>query len=77
MRYLNQIAAVIFEPKRMKCDIGCNCSITNQDFLKKAADLIHENGSVFIVDEMITGFKAAFPGLTSKLNIDSDITNMG
>lgn len=77
MRYPNQIAAVIFEPKRMKCDIGCNCSITNQDFLKKAADLIHENGSIFIVDEMITGFKAAFPGLTSKLNIDSDITTWG
>lgn len=76
-KYPDTIAAVIFEPKRNKCDHGCKCSISNETYLKEAAKIIHENGSILILDEMITGFKAAFPGLTTELDIDSDITTWG
>ena len=76
-KYPDQIAAVIFEPKRNKCDNGCKCSISNESYLKEAAKIIHKNGSILILDEMITGFKAAFPGLTTKLDIDADITTWG
>lgn len=76
-KYPDQIAAVIFEPKRNKCDHDCKCSISNETYLKEAAKIIHENGSILILDEMITGFKAAFPGLTTELDIDADITTWG
>ena len=75
--YPNQIAAVILEPKRSKCDLDCKCSISNKSYLKQAAKIIHKNGSILILDEMITGFKAAFPGLTTELDIDADITTWG
>lgn len=75
--YPNQIAAVIFEPRRTKCESDCSCTISNEAYLNEASKIIHSNGSILILDEMITGFKAAFPGLTTKLNIDADITTWG
>ena len=65
------------EPKRSYCDVNCSCKITNQNYLKAATDIVHDNGSVFIMDEMITGFKAYFPGVTSHYNIDADISTWG
>ncbi|MBC7388417.1 MAG: aminotransferase class III-fold pyridoxal phosphate-dependent enzyme, partial [Opitutaceae bacterium] len=40
-------------------------------------DLAHENGALFIVDEMITGFKTAFPGSISKFKIQPDMATWG
>lgn len=76
-KYPGQIAGVIMEPKRNNCDNNCNCSITNSEYLKRASNIIHENNSVFILDEMITGFKESFPGVTVSQGINSDITTWG
>ena len=76
-KYPNQIAGVIMEPKRSYCDVNCSCKITNQNYLKAATDIVHDNGSVLIMDEMITGFKAYFPGVTSHYKIDADISTWG
>ncbi|MDA8658484.1 aminotransferase class III-fold pyridoxal phosphate-dependent enzyme [Flavobacteriaceae bacterium] len=75
-RHPNQIACVIMEPTRSNC-YSCNCSLDNESYLKKAIELTRKNGSIFILDEMITGFKASFPGITTKYNLDTDITTWG
>ena len=74
--YPNQIAGVIME-HRPCCDNNFDCKFSNKEYLTKAANIIHKNGSIFILDEMITGFKAHFPGVTSYHKIDADITTWG
>ena len=74
--YPDQIACVIMEPIKPGC-YGCNCSISNTEYLKSAIELVHQNGALFILDEMITGYKVAFPGVTTQLDLDTDITTWG
>ena len=56
-----QIACVITEPERSVCDASCACGGNPGAFLKIAIELTHANGALFILDEMITGFKTAWP----------------
>ncbi len=74
--YPNQIAAVIIEPERALCS-SCNCSQSSSEYLKKAIELTKLNGSIFILDEMITGFKVDFPGAISKYNLSPDLATWG
>lgn len=67
--YPGQIAAFILEP--MEFDFPVD------NFLHKVKDLCHKNGAVFILDEMITGFKLGYPGAHSMLNIEADLTTWG
>jgi glutamate-1-semialdehyde aminotransferase len=71
-----QIACVISEPERSPCYMG-NCSMEAGEFLDKAIALCHEHGALFIQDEMITGFKSAFPGSISKFNSKPDMATWG
>lgn len=75
-QYRDQIACVIMEPIRPTC-YSCNCSLSNESYLKEAIDLVHENKALFILDEMITGYKIDFPGYTTRMNLDVDITTWG
>ncbi len=68
-QYPNQIACIITEPEKEKNH--------PQNYLKEAIDLAHKNGALFIVDEMISGFKSAFPGSTTKYNIEPDMCTWG
>jgi glutamate-1-semialdehyde aminotransferase len=76
-KYPNKIACVITEPEKNYCNINCKCKINVRDFLNQAADLAHENGALFITDEMITGFKTYFPGSTVEYKLDADLTTWG
>jgi spore coat polysaccharide biosynthesis protein SpsF len=79
-KYPGQIAVVITEPEKPHCstDGTCeNCGSRVGDFLKQAIELTRENGAVFILDEMVTGFKTDFPGSISKHNIDPDLATWG
>ena len=76
VKYPDQIACVIMEPTRSNC-YSCDCSLSNESYLKEAIEITKKNGSIFILDEMITGFKAGFPGITNKFNLDTDITTWG
>lgn len=69
-KYPNQIACVITEPQK-------NFDGDTADFLKQAIDYCHEQGALFIVDEMITGFKTAFPGSFVKYNLEPDMATWG
>jgi glutamate-1-semialdehyde aminotransferase len=71
-KYPNQIACVITEPER-SVDIEIDCA----KFIKEAIELTHKNGALFILDEMITGFKTDFPGSIKKFNIKPDMATWG
>lgn len=75
-QYPNQIAAVITEPEKPHC-ANCSCSLSSQEYLQQAIDLTQSNGAVFILDEMITGFKVDFPGAISKYNLFPDLATWG
>lgn len=76
-KYPDQIACVITEPEKNQCGNGCSCSISPGDFLQKAIEITHKNGALFILDEMITGFKTAFPGSIEKYNLKPDMATWG
>jgi len=68
-RYPGQIACVILEP--MEFDFP------QDNFLHKLRELCAKNGSVFIIDEMITGFRLGYPGAHSMLGVQADLTTWG
>lgn len=68
-KHPGQIACVITEPEK-------NFPIPST-FLKDAIKLSHDNGALFILDEMITGFKTALPGSIKKYGIVPDMATWG
>jgi spore coat polysaccharide biosynthesis protein SpsF len=76
-RYPGQIACVITEPEKSPCGNGCTCSQSPEVFLKEAIDLTHHEGALFIIDEMVSGFKSAFPGSMTKYNLKPDMATWG
>ena len=75
--YPNQIACVITEPEKNICGNGCNCKHSPKEFLTQAIEIAHKNGALFILDEMITGFKTDFPGSISKYSLNPDMATWG
>jgi glutamate-1-semialdehyde 2,1-aminomutase len=76
-KYPGQIACVITEPERSTCSHDCACKNNPKEFLEKAIELAHLHGALFIVDEMISGFKSAFPGSITKFDIKPDMATWG
>jgi glutamate-1-semialdehyde aminotransferase len=76
-QYPGQIACVITEPEKSQCGNGCTCSVGVGDFLRQAIDLTHAYGALFIIDEMITGFKTSFPGSLVKYDVKPDMATWG
>lgn len=68
-QYPNQIACVISEPEKWNS--------LEPDFYNKAIDLAHKHGTLWIMDEMITGFKTDFPGSIRKFNAKPDMATWG
>jgi glutamate-1-semialdehyde 2,1-aminomutase len=83
-RYKNNIAAVIMEPAtsispKKDCDQciksrKCTCPDT---FLHQVRQLCDANQSVFILDEMITGFRWHLEGAQKFYNVQADLTTFG
>jgi glutamate-1-semialdehyde aminotransferase len=76
-KYPGQIACVITEPEKTTCGPTCKCQGKVGEYLKQAIELCHQNGALFIADEMVTGFKTGFPGSISKHDIDPDMATWG
>ena len=72
-----EIACVITEPEKSTCDQSCACGGDPGTFLRAAIDLAHANGALFILDEMVTGFKTAWPGSIAKHRIRPDMATWG
>jgi glutamate-1-semialdehyde 2,1-aminomutase len=73
-KYPNQIACVITEPEK---NFDRDNGIDPELFLKKAIDLTHKHGALFILDEMITGFKLDIPGAIKKYGLEPDMATWG
>ena len=71
-----EVACVIMEP----CSTIAPCVSTqnpNENFLHEVQNLCHKNGAVFILDEMITGFRWHLNGAQKQFNIAPDISTFG
>jgi glutamate-1-semialdehyde 2,1-aminomutase len=71
--YPNEIAGVIVEP------IAANMGfvLPQRDFLSELHNLCKQTGAVFILDEVMTGFRAAPGGAQALWNLDPDLTCLG
>ncbi|MGB1031967.1 MAG: glutamate-1-semialdehyde 2,1-aminomutase [Flavobacteriales bacterium] len=65
----NQIACIIGEPEKWQ--------VIEPDFYEKAINLAHKHGVIWIMDEMITGFKTDYPGSITRLNAKPDMATWG
>lgn len=75
-KYPEQIACVITEPEKANYPhLAPDFKVG--DFLQQAIDLCHENGALFIADEMVTGFKTGFPGSITNYNVQPDMATWG
>lgn len=68
-QYPNQIACVIMEPASFDPPID--------NFLQKVKELCKKYNSVFIFDEMITGFRWHLQGAQTYYNVEPDLTTFG
>tara|TARA_R110000868_G_scaffold155691_6_gene382167 strand:+ start:34994 stop:36313 length:1320 start_codon:yes stop_codon:yes gene_type:complete len=67
--YKDQIACVITEPVK-NYDPG-------PEYAKNVMKIAHDNGALFIADEMVSGFKAGFPGAITEFGIEPDMATWG
>jgi len=67
--YPGEIAAVILEPM--------NVFFPKDDFLGKVKELTHQNGSLLVFDETITGFRYAIGGSQEYFGITPDLATFG
>ncbi len=65
-----EVACVISEP-------GSDTKNLSSEYLKAAIELAHANGALYILDEMITGFKVDFPGAITKYDLRPDLATWG
>ena len=68
-KFPNEISCVILEPAATEHP--------KNNFLHKVRDLCHKNGAVFILDEMITGFRWDLKGAQAYYNIEADLCTFG
>ncbi|HSP14202.1 MAG TPA: glutamate-1-semialdehyde 2,1-aminomutase [Thermoanaerobaculia bacterium] len=69
----SDIAAIIVEP--VAGNMGC---IPPADgFLQGLREICDQNGSLLILDEVMTGFRVAYSGAQSLYNVKPDITTLG
>ncbi|MBD3842895.1 MAG: glutamate-1-semialdehyde 2,1-aminomutase, partial [Campylobacterales bacterium] len=69
IEYPNQIACVILEPAANEHP--------KDNFLHRVKELCHKNGAVFILDEMITGFRWHLKGAQHYYDIKPDLCTFG
>ena len=76
-KYRGKIACVITEPELPMCNRTCECKKNVKDYLKEVSALTKAEGSILIIDEMVTGFKSSFPGSAVKFGIRPDMITWG
>lgn len=67
--YPDQFACVVLEPAAT--------DVPENDFLQKVQELCNRNGIVFVLDEMITGFRWHLKGAQHVYNVTPDLTTFG
>ncbi len=72
-QFPEEIACVIVEPVAG----NMNCIPPQNDFLKGLRQLCDEFGAVFIIDEVMTGFRVALKGAQDYYDVKPDLTTLG
>ncbi|PJR93007.1 glutamate-1-semialdehyde 2,1-aminomutase [Ochrobactrum sp. 695/2009] len=67
--YSGRIAAIILEPAK--------ADEPQENFLREARRIAHENGALFILDEMITGFRWHLRGAQMLYDVEPDLSCFG
>ena len=89
-KYKNKIACVVLEPSATECPntknnennccgkANCNRKFkTNNHFLKEVENICKKNKILFILDEMITGFRWDLHGAQNFYGLDPDLSTFG
>ena len=71
--YADNLAGVIIEPVLG----GGGCIPATEKYLKGIQEFIHKNNSIFILDEIVTGFRFRYGCLYPTMNLDPDIVTLG
>ena len=69
----SSIAALIVEP--LPANYGL--LVQRTEFLQKVAELTRRNGSLLILDEVISGFRVAFGGMVERTGLRPDLVTYG
>jgi glutamate-1-semialdehyde 2,1-aminomutase len=72
-KYSKELAGVIIEPILG----GGGCIPATKEYLTGIQEFIHKNNSLFILDEIVTGFRFEFGCLYSTMELDPDIVTLG
>jgi glutamate-1-semialdehyde 2,1-aminomutase len=72
-RHGRELAAIITEP--IMANMGC--ILPREGYLQKVCDLAHEYGALFILDEVVTGFRYAPGGCQQRFNLKPDLSTFG
>ncbi len=72
-KYVKDLAGVIIEPVLG----GGGCIPATTEYLKGIQEFIHKNKSLFILDEIVTGFRFRFGCLYPTMKLNPDIVTLG
>jgi len=72
-KFSKELAGVIIEPVLG----GGGCIPADADYLKGIQEFCKKNNSLFILDEIVTGFRFRFGCLYPTMNLDPDIVTLG
>jgi glutamate-1-semialdehyde 2,1-aminomutase len=69
----DDLAGVIIEPLLG----GGGCIPATKEYLLGIQEFVHKNNSLFLLDEIVTGFRFSFGCLYHSMNLDPDIVTLG
>jgi glutamate-1-semialdehyde 2,1-aminomutase len=72
-KHSKDLAGVIIEPVLG----GAGCIPANADYLRGMQEFVHKNKSLFILDEIVTGFRFRYGCLYPTMKLDPDIVTLG
>lgn len=72
-KYAKDLAGVIIEPVLG----GGGCIPATQEYLKGVQEFVHRNNSMFILDEIVTGFRFRYGCLYPTMKLEPDIVTLG
>jgi len=68
-----ELAAVMTEP--IMANMGC--IVPREGYLQKVCDLVHRYGALFILDEVVTGFRYGPGGYQERFGLKPDLSTFG
>ncbi len=69
----NNLAGVIIEPVLG----GGGCIPATKEYLKGIQEFVHENNALFLLDEIVTGFRFSFGCLYPSMSLEPDMVTLG